>query len=105
MTPPSARASGAKSRRRRGGSSTDPPRKVGWQVRQSVAKAVREAVESGAAESQNAFVEDALVRRLKELRRERLYAAYAEAARDETFMEEMRSTSEAFSGTAGDGRG
>src|SRR5680860_79804 len=81
----------------------DRPRKVGWQVRQSVAEAVKEAVENGAAESQNAFVEDALLRRLKALRRDRIYSAYEEAAQDPIFMEDMRSITEAFSGTARDG--
>jgi hypothetical protein len=81
----------------------DRPRKVGWQVRQSVAAAVKEAVESGAAESQNAFVEDALLRRLKELRRDTIYSAYEVAAQDPVFMEDMRSISDAFSGTAPDG--
>ena len=42
----------------------DPLRKAGWQVRQSVAEAVRDAVENGAADSQDAFVERALVREL-----------------------------------------
>lgn len=97
--------SGAKSLRSRGGSVADRPKKVGWQVKQSVVEAVKEAVESGAADSQNAFVEDALVRRLKALRRERIYAAYEEASRDPAFLEDMRSTAEAFSGTSRDGLG
>jgi hypothetical protein len=81
----------------------DRPKKVGWQVRRSVAEAVKEAVEHGAAESQNAFVEDALLRRLKDLRREKVYSAYEAAAQDPAFMEDMRSTTEAFSGTVRDG--
>jgi len=85
----------------RGG--VDRPKKVGWQVRESVADAVREAVANGAAESQNAFVEDALLRRLKALRRGKIYSAYEEAAQDPVFMEDMRSTSEAFSATERDG--
>ncbi len=76
---------------------------MGWQVRESVVDAVKEAVEGGAAESQNAFVEDALLRRLKALRREKIYSAYEEAARDPVFMEDMRSISDAFAGTARDG--
>lgn len=95
------RASG--SVRRRGATAADKPRKVGWQVSQSVADAVKAAVEAGAAESQNAFVEDALIRRLKELRRERVYSSYAEAARDPVFTEEMRTTDDAFDVAAGDG--
>jgi phage gp16-like protein len=81
----------------------DRPKKVGWQVRRSIAEAVKEAVKHGAAESQNAFVEDALLRRLKDLRREKVYSAYGAAARDPAFMEDMRSVTEAFSGTVRDG--
>jgi hypothetical protein len=99
-----ARTSGGRSSgRRRGSRADDRPKKVGWQVSRSVAQAVKEAVENGAAESQNAFVEDALLRRLKDLRRDKIYAAYEEAAQDPVFMEDMRSTSEAFGITARDG--
>ncbi|MGH7563640.1 MAG: hypothetical protein ACREK5_04360 [Gemmatimonadota bacterium] len=84
-------------------SSKDPRKKTGYQIRLSVAKAVREAVDQGAAESQNAFVERALVRELRELRRRQVYEAYAEAARDPAFMEEMESTTEAYEPVAGDG--
>lgn len=81
----------------------DPLRKAGWQVRESLASAVREAVASGAAESQNAFVERALLRELKELRRSRVYEAYGAAAADPLFMKDMHSTTTAFDTTAGDG--
>ncbi len=87
-------------RRRRTG---DPLRKAGWQVRQSVVDAVREAVEAGAAESQNALVERALIRELKALRRERVYAEYAAAAADAEFMKDMQETTAAFDVAAGDG--
>jgi C4-dicarboxylate-specific signal transduction histidine kinase len=87
-------------RHRRG---ADPLRKPGWQVRTSVADAVREAVEEGVAESQNALVERALLAFLAERRRERLYAAYAEAARDPDFMADMCSVSDAFEATVSDG--
>jgi hypothetical protein len=104
MSSTSERASsGRPSLRRKGRGGGERPRKVGWQVSQSVAEAVKEAVEGGAAESQNAFVEDALVRRLKELRREKIYSAYEEAARDPAFMADMGSTSEAFNVAARDG--
>jgi hypothetical protein len=101
---PSSRVSmGRSSARRIGDRTGDRPKKVGWQVRQSIAEAVKEAVANGAAESQNAFVEDALLRRLKALRREKIYSAYEEAAQDPVFMEDMRSVREAFSGTVRDG--
>lgn len=57
----------------------------------------------GAAESQNAFVERALLRELKELRRQRVYDAYAAAAADPLFMEDMRSTTTAFEVATADG--
>lgn len=84
-------------------SAADPPRKPGWQVRSSVADAVRQAVDEGAAESQNAFVERALVRELRELRRRRVYNAYAAAAEDPSFTAEMEEVTREFEPTAGDG--
>ncbi|MDP9348705.1 MAG: hypothetical protein M3P24_06140 [Gemmatimonadota bacterium] len=95
-------SSDARGRRRRsqGG---DPLRKTGYQLRQSVIDAVRSAVEQGAAESQNAFVERAVVRELRELRRQRVYAAYAEAAADPEFLADMSALTEALDPTVGDG--
>lgn len=87
-------------RRRRG---SDPLRKPGWQVHTSVADAVREAVEEGVAESQNALVERAVLRFLAEKRREKLYASYAEAAQDPAFMVDMGAVSDAFESTVADG--
>ncbi len=81
----------------------DRPRKTGWQVRSSVAEAVKQAVESGAAESQNAFVERALVRELRELRRQRVYDSYAEAASDPAFREDMAEVTDAFGPAVGEG--
>jgi hypothetical protein len=70
-------------------------------VRSSVAEAVRQAVEAGAADSQNAFVERALVRELRELRRKRVYDSYAQAASDPTFREDMAEVSGAFEPAVG----
>ena len=84
-------------------SANDPPRKPGWQVRSSVADAVRQAVDDGAAESQNAFVERALVRELRELRRRRVYDAYAAAAEDPSFTAEMEEVMREFEPTTADG--
>lgn len=81
----------------------DSPRKTGWQVRSSVADAVKQAVEAGAAESQNAFVERALIRELRELRRRRVYKSYATASADPIFMKEMREVTGAFDRFAGEG--
>jgi hypothetical protein len=82
---------------------SDPPRKPGWQVRSSVADAVRRAVGEGAADSQNAFVERALVRELRELRRDRVFHAYAAAAEDPTFTAEMKKVTYEFEPATGDG--
>lgn len=100
-----ARRAGSEPRLRLRRRSGDPLRKAGWQVRESVAAAVKEAVAGGAAESQNAFVERALLRELKELRRQRVYDAYAAAAADPLFMEDMRSTTAAFDTATADGLG
>lgn len=97
---PSRRVAVLPNRRR---SANDPPRKPGWQVRSSVADAVRQAVDEGAAESQNAFVERALVRELRELRRRRVYDAYAAAAEDPSFAAEVAEVTREFEPTAGDG--
>lgn len=103
MAKPRARRGARRGPHRRVRPSPDPLRKAGWQVRQSVAEAVKQAVAEGAAESQNAFVERALIRELKELRRRRVYDAYAQAAADPVFREDMRATTAAFEATAGDG--
>ena len=83
----------------------DRPRKTGWQVRSSVAEAVKQAVEAGAAESQNAFVEKAVIRELRELRRQRVYDSYAEAASDPAFREDMANVTRAFEPAVAEGLG
>lgn len=82
---------------------SDPRQKTGYQLRRSVVLAVREAVRDGAAESQNAFVERALTRELRELRKAKLAAAYGDAARDPRFMEEMKATDAAWDAVTDDG--
>jgi len=83
----------------------DPRQKTGYQLRRSIVLAVRDAVQDGAAESQNAFVERALIRELRELRKEKLAAAYEEASRDPAFMEEMRALNAEWDVTSADGLG
>ena len=87
--------------RRRG--RLESPQKPGWQVPGSLAAAVRAAVADGAAESQNAFVERAILRELAELRRARLYASYTEAASDPHFGASMAEISLAFEPAVADG--
>lgn len=69
----------------------------------SLLQAMKQAIEEGAAPNASAFVEDAIRMKLREVRRERLYAAYAEAAQDPGFLAEMESTTRAFEGTVDDG--
>ena len=64
---------------------------------------MKDAVDHGAAKSQNAFVERALIRELREARRRLLYDAYAAAASDPAFLAEMDSTTAAWETTAADG--
>jgi hypothetical protein len=88
---------------RRGRTSAEPLRKAGWQVRRTVLEAVKHAVEHGAAESQNAFVERAIIRELRDIRRQRVFDAYAQAAADPVFMAEMEALTNAFDNTTADG--
>ena len=71
----------------------------------STLEAVKQAVERGAAASQNEFVEEAVIARLRELRRAKVYAAYQEAAGDPAFMAEMEETATAFDVALLDGLG
>lgn len=61
-----------------------------------VADAVRSAVDAGHAPSADAFIEDAIVAALRDQRRARLYAAYAQAAQDPDFAADMTDTTRAF---------
>ena len=89
--------------RRRRTASAEPLQKMSFQLHASVADAIRAVVKSGEAPSANVFVEEAVKERLRERRREKIYAAYAEAAQDPEFMAEMLDTDRAFDVTVGDG--
>jgi Arc/MetJ-type ribon-helix-helix transcriptional regulator len=88
-------------RRRRGASHK--LRKATFQVHEDVLQAVRLLVEEGETPSANAFVEEALRLKLREVRRAKLYAAYHEASLDPEFLADMEATTRAFDATAGDG--
>ena len=90
-------------RRRRSTSAVDPLRKMTLQMHESVAGMVKRVVDEGNAPSINAFIESAVVDKLRSLRQETVYAAYAAAAADPVFMEEMRAMSAAFDPTIADG--
>lgn len=93
---------GTPARRRRSGTA-EPLEKMSFQLRASVAEAIRAVVKAGEAPSANVFVEEAVKERLRERRRERVYSAYAEASRDPLFMAEMAETERVFDVTLGDG--
>jgi Arc/MetJ-type ribon-helix-helix transcriptional regulator len=89
--------------RRRRTASSEPLQKMSFQLHTSVAEAIRAVVNAGEAPSANVFVEEAVKLALRERRRKRVYAAYAEAAQDEAFMAEMVETEHAFRSTLADG--
>lgn len=89
--------------RRRRTASAEPLQKMSFQLQASVAEAIRAVVRAGEAPSANVFVEEAVKERLRERRRDRLYAAYADAAQDSEFMAEMIETERVFDITVADG--
>ena len=78
-------------------------RKVTYQIDERIIARVREAVDTGAADSMSEFVQDALAERLEELRRREICRSIQEAARDPLFVEDVRETSAAFDATSDDG--
>lgn len=91
--------------RRRRSTSADPFRKVTLRLHERVATAIRDLVNTGAAPSTDAFIEEAVVARFRELRRDRMYAAYAKATADPVFMAEMEATNRLFDRAVADGLG
>lgn len=98
---PSPKSSLPRSRRR--SPAADPLKKTTLQMHTSTLEAVKRAVDSGAAASQNEFVEEAILSRLREIRRAKVYAAYAEAAADPLFMRDMEEVTDAFDAAVDDG--
>jgi Arc/MetJ-type ribon-helix-helix transcriptional regulator len=90
-------------RTRRRSPARDPLKKTSVQMHTSTLEAVKQAVERGAAASQNEFVEAAVIARLRELRREKVYASYREAAADPAYVEDMNAVAAAFEATVADG--
>lgn len=72
--------------------------KVTYQIASSVVDEVREAVGRGYASSMSGFVEDALRRRLLELRAEEIRQRCRRAAQDERFAEDIEQVEAAFAG-------
>jgi hypothetical protein len=74
-----------------------------FQLSADVARAIREAVDAGEAPSANVFVEEAVRERLRARRQARVYAAYANAAGDLAFIEELQALDRSFDAALGDG--
>ena len=81
----------------------EPSKKATFQIRESLLLAARACAAEGAVPSVSALVELALEQKLRDLRRERLYAAYEEAANDPAFVREIEKTTRAFDESASDG--
>ena len=71
-------------------------RKATFSLHEEVLSELDAAVSQGAAPSKNAFVEQALIRELKELRRRVRQAQYEEAARDPLFLKDIEEVEIAF---------
>ncbi|MDA3948744.1 MAG: hypothetical protein PF508_05905 [Spirochaeta sp.] len=78
-------------------------KKATYQLSEKVIEDVRNAVSSGAAATMSEFVEQALRERLKELQREAIRRNIRAAATDPLYVEDVRETTEAYSGTHADG--
>lgn len=87
-------------RRRQNGT---PREKTSLSLRADVLNAARKIVQAGGAENLSSFVESALEEKLVRSRREALYAAYEDAAKDRGFMSRMNSVTRSFAATEGDG--
>ena len=77
--------------------------KATFRLDRAVLEAVKGFVDAGMAESQTAFVDEAIRAHLRRLRRDQLAAAYDAAAADPEFMSDMDATTVAYEGTTGDG--
>lgn len=88
--------------RRRPQSETPTVRKS-FTLHEDVIEAAEAAVGAGQAENLSAYVEEAVEEKLRRGKREKLYAAYAEAAQDPAFMAGLREVTTAFDAATGDG--
>jgi hypothetical protein len=71
-------------------------KKATFSLSTTVLDALDEAMAAGAAPSKNALVERALVRELKELRRQWRRARWEEASRDPLFLKDIDEIEQAF---------
>lgn len=71
-------------------------KKATFNLHPTVLAALDQAVTQGMASSKNVLVEQALLRELKELRRQRRKAQWEEAARDPLFLKDIEEIETAF---------
>jgi Arc/MetJ-type ribon-helix-helix transcriptional regulator len=77
--------------------------KISFSLGADVVNAIKRAVREGRVESASAFVEQAIREQLRWRRRQVLYQAYAEAAGDPAFVEDVDDTVRAFEAAITDG--
>lgn len=94
-------ASSTSVRRRR--RSDIPTVKKSFTLHTDVVEAVEAAVDAGEAANMSAFVETAIQEKLRRSKREGLYGAYQDAARDSGFMADMHGVSMQLDATTADG--
>jgi len=76
-------------------------RKVTYSLPNELLQAMEDAVREGAAPSYSAFVAEAVKERLERLTEQRLREAFATAARDPLFLEDVEATTQAFAAVDG----
>lgn len=72
-------------------------------LRSDLLGAAKESVRAGEAENLSAFVESALEEKVARAKRAALYAAYADAARDQACVRDMQDVSRGFAHADRDG--
>jgi Arc/MetJ-type ribon-helix-helix transcriptional regulator len=77
--------------------------KVSFSLQADVVNAIKRAVRERRAENASAFVEEALREKLRWTRRQILQQAYAAAARDPSFADDVGDTDRAFDTAIADG--
>ena len=75
---------------------TNPKRKVTYSLPESLIDEIAHVVSEGAAPSYSAFVERALNEEVRRAREQTLAAAFAEAATDPAFLNDVDETMKAF---------
>jgi tRNA A37 N6-isopentenylltransferase MiaA len=71
-------------------------KKATFNIHVTVLDAVDEAMARGMARSKNALVEQALIKEVKELRRQRRKTLWQEAARDALFLSDIKQVEDDF---------